>query len=297
MRLIFNACEGNLQLLLTNNNVILCAQDWTAPNSSTEILSPAIAEILNILSLVPEDINAIACVNGPGSFTGIRLTLGTAAAMRRVLNIPVAGINYLQALALTAHIYLSKQIFLPEINYSTDSPNPNTKQCICYVLSHAKRNIVHAQFYEFKANSHELSIQNAHELTTPNTQEFAIPNMISDISIFSIEDICKQIQIQSASHKIYCLGSGLIRNFTLIKQLCANAHFLAIDKVCNEALNILAQACTYQHKDLEPIYTRQCDALDNLSSIAMKQGFDPDKRHAELEELLQRPVEPSKNFL
>jgi len=264
MRLIFNACEGNLQLLLTENNIILCAQDWNAPRSSTEILTPAISQILTCFNLRPADLNSIACVNGPGSFTGIRLTLSTAAAMRRVLNIPVAGINYLQALALSCHIYLEKQLSVSEI------PRP----VLCWVLTHAKRNFVHAQLYELKLNSNETEV----------------PSPISPIKIMSIDDICAAMQISQENSDTYCLGSGLIRNSVLIRQACLNIRFLTIDKVCNMALNILAQAGTYLHNDLEPIYTRQCDAIDNLAHIAEKQGLDPEKRHAELKELLQRPI-------
>lgn len=291
MRLIFNACEGVFQLLLTNNNTLLCAQEWNTPNSSTEILAPAISHILECLNLKPTDISSIACVNGPGSFTGIRLTLATAAAMSRVLNIPVASINYMQALALSAYIYLTKQLSEHVLNSAfkpnehslssknldklnpTFAKNDNSSEeynSLCWVITHAKRDFVHAQLYELNLNPCIL-------LT---------PSPMSAIQILSIEDICKKMQ--QCREKIYCIGSGLTRNSSAIKEICLNVDFLAIDKPCHDSLNMLAQIGTYEQKDLEPIYTRQCDAIDNLSSIAEKLGFNPEKQHEKLKKLLQR---------
>jgi len=42
----------------------------------------------------------------------------------------------------------------------------------------------------------------------------------------------------------------------------------------------------WRDEDIEPMYLRPCDAVDNLSSIAAKRGDDPAQAHAELRRLL-----------
>lgn len=40
------------------------------------------------------------------------------------------------------------------------------------------------------------------------------------------------------------------------------------------------------HKDLDPLYLRPCDAVDNLASIAAKRGQAPEEAYAQLDKLL-----------
>ena len=46
-----------------------------------------------------QDINLIVCDKGPGSFTGIRIGVGTVLAFKDSLNIPCVGISSLESLA------------------------------------------------------------------------------------------------------------------------------------------------------------------------------------------------------
>lgn len=74
----------------------------TATGQSAEILVPLIAEILAGAGVAPADLGGIACVRGPGSFTGIRVVLATALGLSFGAGVPMAGLDFLPLLAATA---------------------------------------------------------------------------------------------------------------------------------------------------------------------------------------------------
>jgi len=65
----------------------------------SENLMPLIDEILKRNKISLGDINLIACVVGPGSFTGIRIGVSTVKAIAEVYNIKIAAITSLECLA------------------------------------------------------------------------------------------------------------------------------------------------------------------------------------------------------
>lgn len=60
------------------------------------------ADALNFSSLTVDDIDLIACVTGPGSFTGIRIGVACAKGIAFPNNIPCVGISTLEAMAYNA---------------------------------------------------------------------------------------------------------------------------------------------------------------------------------------------------
>lgn len=101
LTLILNAAAGRLHYVFCEEEALLCAGEWASPRDGTERLAPLLAQTLTTLDRHPRDIARLACVVGPGSFTGIRLVLSTAAALRRASGAPIAPLNLLQALAAT----------------------------------------------------------------------------------------------------------------------------------------------------------------------------------------------------
>jgi len=61
-----------------------------------------IDELLRQAGLEPVDVDALAVGTGPGSFTGVRIGLSTARGLALALDLPVAGISTLDALAAGA---------------------------------------------------------------------------------------------------------------------------------------------------------------------------------------------------
>lgn len=62
-------------------------------------LMPLIDETLKQQNINLDDINLLACCQGPGSFTGIRIGISTVKAFSDVKNIPIIGITSLESLA------------------------------------------------------------------------------------------------------------------------------------------------------------------------------------------------------
>ena len=99
-----------------------------ARNHSEKIM-PVIEQALLESNLTLQNIDLIVCDKGPGSFTGIRIGVGTVLAFKDSLNIPCIGISSLEALAY----------------------NINTDGIICSLID-AKNNNVYFGVFEKKNN-------------------------------------------------------------------------------------------------------------------------------------------------
>lgn len=253
--LILNAAEGALQVVLTHDEELICAQHWGRSDRATEILAPALADMARVCGLRLRQLRRIACVRGPGSFTGVRLVLTTAAALRRTAPaLQLAGLDYLQALATSA----AMERRLP---YGT----PIT------VLTHARRNLVHCQHYV--------------------SYGWSIPAQPSgEVRLRSPEDVLARLASAETSG-VVC-GSGLQRNPRLPEQLAELPAQLCLDQLrlpSTDALRLLARHGDYAREDIAPLYVRPCDAVDNLPQLAERMGLDAEEAQAELQRQLHRP--------
>lgn len=95
--------EERLHLVLgqpgRDGYTLLSAKQWTVPGQSIRFLTPGLKAMLDEFDVGVEAIEKIACVNGPGSFTGLRLTLAAAEGIAAANNLPMAGVDYLPLLA------------------------------------------------------------------------------------------------------------------------------------------------------------------------------------------------------
>jgi tRNA threonylcarbamoyl adenosine modification protein YeaZ len=97
--LFLNAAGQRLQFGLARDGALVFGQDFAAASQGVEMLAPALAAAFTLLDLPFSAIDRIACVTGPGSFTGLRLALATASALHHALRVPLSGINFLELLA------------------------------------------------------------------------------------------------------------------------------------------------------------------------------------------------------
>lgn len=93
-----NACSVALQ----HDGKIFSRFD-IAPRLHSQLLLPLIQSVLSDANIKLSDLNAIAFGSGPGSFMGVRLSLGMAQGLAFGLSIPVIPVSTLQTLAQTAH--------------------------------------------------------------------------------------------------------------------------------------------------------------------------------------------------
>ena len=84
--------------ILEDNKIIKEMHNYSEKEHS-ETLMPIIDELFKSTNLTLDDIGLIACSVGPGSFTGIRIGIATVKAFADAKNIPVVGVNSLEALA------------------------------------------------------------------------------------------------------------------------------------------------------------------------------------------------------
>lgn len=66
---------------------------------------PAIEEILARIGLKPNDLDAIAVSEGPGSYTGVRIGVTLAKTLAWTLQKPLVGVSSLKTLAANAALY------------------------------------------------------------------------------------------------------------------------------------------------------------------------------------------------
>ena len=79
----------------------LLLYEATANNKLTHSvnLMPMVEEALLKGGRKIEEVNLLACVQGPGSFTGVRIGVAAVKGMAHALKIPCLGVNALEALA------------------------------------------------------------------------------------------------------------------------------------------------------------------------------------------------------
>jgi tRNA threonylcarbamoyl adenosine modification protein YeaZ len=259
LTLVLNAAEGRLQIVLADGREILCAQDWAASRRGTELLVPALERIFSGLRLRFVDLERIACVRGPGSFTGIRLVLSTAAAFARASGALLAGLDYMQALALGVRAFLEERDAAPQR---------------IWVLKHARRDLAYVQVF------------------APGREE-ALPRAVSELELLSPEQCLQRMREQAQDGmRLWALGSALARHaeFAALPGLALRvpARFWGPSP---EDLLLLARHAEYGRRDIEALYVRPCDAVENLESIALRRGEDPALARARLESLLAAPRE------
>ena len=328
--LILNAAEKGLHLIVARLEagkdgsaaVPLCSQWWSAPSQGAELLIPALEQALRALHLTPNALSRIACVRGPGGFTGLRLTLVTAAGLARSVGAAQTGLDYLPLLAAQAAALLSGlmpglvQGLAPD-SQTNPLPAP-ASQCsalaaslppptetfdrrpqetpVFWVITHARRNLVHMQ--GFTVSTPSIYAPTPFGATSPSSISALAASgspgvrALTDILVLPPEDAAKSITLRHMpQERPVLLGSGLSRHRAEWESfrplLPENTVFLPeqFDTPKDAVLLAAALSASYASEDIPPLYVRQSDAEENLENLSASLGLDPHTARKRLDEL------------
>jgi tRNA threonylcarbamoyl adenosine modification protein YeaZ len=82
-------------LLVVGTEDKVAAEKKLIGKKHSELLVPAIEEILEKTGITPDDLTAIGVGVGPGSFTGIRVGMSCAITIAQLQKIPAYGISFM----------------------------------------------------------------------------------------------------------------------------------------------------------------------------------------------------------
>jgi tRNA threonylcarbamoyl adenosine modification protein YeaZ len=91
--LILNCAGECIQVVFGAEEGILFAEEIRCPGQSIVHLPTAIERGLRVLGLRVEQLGGIACVRGPGSFTGLRIAHATMYGLARPFSLPMSGLE------------------------------------------------------------------------------------------------------------------------------------------------------------------------------------------------------------
>lgn len=90
-------------LALMRDDTLLATAPLEGGTFSAQLV-PQIAAIVEKSGLTKRDLNALAAISGPGSFTGLRVGLAAVKGLAEVLHLPIATATVLELLALAAGV-------------------------------------------------------------------------------------------------------------------------------------------------------------------------------------------------
>ena len=98
--------------IVRDNKLLIERKKDLGKNLSIETVS-IVSNMFNEIGIKPRDIDKIIVVNGPGSFTGIRIGVTLAKIMAYSLNIPITTITSLEAMSKSIK---TDKLIVPIIN-------------------------------------------------------------------------------------------------------------------------------------------------------------------------------------
>ncbi|WP_418764773.1 tRNA (adenosine(37)-N6)-threonylcarbamoyltransferase complex dimerization subunit type 1 TsaB [Mailhella sp.] len=251
LTLILNTAEKRVQFALCENGSMLCGEDWLAQRGGTEVLAPALRDACARLGATPAAIRRIACVAGPGNFTGLRIGLTTTAGLARAVNAKQAGLHYLQCLAANAPASPGEEVL---------------------VLTNARKGLAYGA--RFRADDQGAPQPEGRTFLLPlpplpEGTNLGNPNFVIGSALVS---------------NLACLRAALPASARLLCRDSAPslASLVAVERLIDWE--------TQDGSDIPPLYMRDCDAVENLDAIAKAQGRTPELAHQELDRLTHAPL-------
>ncbi len=100
--LCIDSSVSSASIALAKGKTLLGKKICVEQKQHASFLQPAIKELLKESTININDLSAIAVVNGPGSYTGLRVSMATAKGLCYALNIPLITLGTLDVMAVAA---------------------------------------------------------------------------------------------------------------------------------------------------------------------------------------------------
>lgn len=97
MELAIDTSSNIVSVALSHKGGILASLTWQTTQNHTIELLPNLVCLLQQAKVELDSIEAIIVAKGPGSFNGLRVGISTAKGLASALNIPLLGVNTLEA--------------------------------------------------------------------------------------------------------------------------------------------------------------------------------------------------------
>ena len=114
--LLLDTHFSKVTIVLYKEGKVIAKEEKESNQSHSIITMPLLEEILKTNKLAIRDINELVVVNGPGSFTGVRIGVTIAKTISYCLNIPIKVISSLEVLASNIESSTNKIVALNDRN-------------------------------------------------------------------------------------------------------------------------------------------------------------------------------------
>jgi len=114
--LLIDTHMNKVVMVLFENGQVIKKIEEDSKQCHSVITMPKLEELLNSCDLDIRNIHEIIVVNGPGSFTGVRIGVTIAKTISFCLNIPIKVISSLEVLAANVDDNCSKTVALNDRN-------------------------------------------------------------------------------------------------------------------------------------------------------------------------------------
>ena len=101
-------------IILLHDGLVVKKEEVKNKKNNSEYIFPSIVKVIDGIKL-----DEIIVVNGPGSFTGVRLGVTIAKTLAYTLNIPIKTIPKTIIILIISPLQISILFFIKSINYQT----------------------------------------------------------------------------------------------------------------------------------------------------------------------------------
>lgn len=114
-RLFIDTHDRDLIIALYNDDIVVDKLVKLSERNHSDYAMPMIKEILDKNNLNVHNLGEILVINGPGSFTGVRIGVTIAKTLAYTLNIPIKAMSSIDAYAISDSLLDEKVVLIRDI--------------------------------------------------------------------------------------------------------------------------------------------------------------------------------------